>query len=117
MGTASLEERLREQRRVWVPLADGRRRIRFTRPLVTQLHTLANGITIDKVVQYVDGWEGFTEADILGAAVGSADPAEFSEALFAAWVADDLDVLSLVSEAIAEAVRQLMESRELIAKN
>lgn len=117
MAAVSLEDRLREQRRVWVPLADGRRRIRFSRPLVTQLRTLAAGVTLDVVCQYVDGWDGFTEADILGAAVGGDAPAEFTPGLFKAWAADDFDVLRTVAEAIADAVRRLIEERGLVEKN
>jgi hypothetical protein len=116
---ATLEERLAEQRRVWVPLGDdGRRRVRFSRPLATELHLLAAGLTVDTVCRYVDGWDGFTDADILGAAVGSSDtPADFTPTLFAAWVRDEMDVLKTLAEAIAESVRQLVERRELVGKN
>lgn len=115
---ASLEERLAEQRRVWVALGDdGRRRVRFSRPLATELHLLTVGLTVDTVCRYVDGWDGFTEADILGPAVGGSDPAAFTPALFALWVRDDLDALQTLAEAIVDSVRRLLERRELVAKN
>lgn len=44
---------------------------------------------VDLVKQYVTGWEGITEADLVNG--GSADPAPFSPELWAEWIVDQPD--------------------------
>lgn len=109
--------RLAEQRRTWIPLADGRRRVRITRPLDTELPGLAGKPLVDVVCQYVDGWEGFTEADILGDAAGSDAPAEFSPELFSLWARDQVPVLTTLAEGLSQIVETRVKQQAATAKN
>jgi hypothetical protein len=115
--SAQLIERLLEQRRTWIPLGDGRRRVRICRPAATELHTLVGGVTADVVCKYVDAWEGFTEADILGDAAGSDTPVTFSAELFDLWARDHVDVIRVVAEGLLASVTALMQRQADTAKN
>lgn len=118
MATASdLIARLAEQRRTWIPLADGRRRVRVSHPLATELHELSGFPTVEIVCRYADGWDGFTEADILGGAAGSDLPAEFSRELFSLWARDQVETLTTVAEGLLEIIRRRVEQQAGIAKN
>ena len=62
---------LRKGRLHWVDLAPGRR-VQFRRPLETEMYRFVGGVTVEHVVEFVCGWEGFTEGTLLGEAVGEA---------------------------------------------
>lgn len=86
--------RIREQRMKWVDL-QGKpgKRVRIIRPTETEqsLHFFKDErlvVGVEQVRQYVVDWEGFTEADLLGAAVGASDPVAFSSELWAEVVSD-----------------------------
>lgn len=113
---ASIAERLLAQRQHWVEVAPGKR-VRYLRPRETEFASLYGGITPEHVCQQVNGWEGFTEADLLGSAVGASDPAPFSTELWAEYVLDKTDVLAQVAGAIGEAVNQHLKTRADAAKN
>lgn len=74
-------------------------------------------VGIEQVQQYVIGWEGFTEATILGATVGSSDPLDFDRELWSEWVADKVDVIAAVARAILDAVVKHITEREAAGKN
>ncbi len=85
--------RLREQRMKWVELAAlPGKRVRIIRPTETELPEFFQGgrltVGLEQVKRFVVDWEGFTEADLLGAAVGSSDPLPFDPALWAEVAAD-----------------------------
>ena len=95
MSTAAntLVARLREQRMKWVDLADeDGKRVRIIRPTETELGSLFKGgqlsIGLEEVKRFVVDWEGITEADLLGPAIGAADAVPFDAALWAEVVAD-----------------------------
>lgn len=116
MNAEQLIARMLEQRAHWAPLPGGRR-VRFHRPPELDMPKLLGGVRLEHVVEYACGWEGFTEATFLGAAVGSSDPLPFNRDVWAAWVADNADAVGPVAQAIAEAVTQHLQSREAVAKN
>lgn len=109
--------KLREQRRSWVTLADGRLRVRIIRPPETELHKLIGGVDVDLLCKYVDGWSGFTEADLLGSGIGGDVAVEFDHELFAEWARDHVDVVREVAEAILAAVSKHLEARKAVAGN
>lgn len=85
--------RLREQRMTWVELAAlPGKRVRIIRPTETELAEFFQGsrltVGLEQVKRYVVDWEGFTEADLIGAALGASDPVPFDAALWAEVVAD-----------------------------
>lgn len=93
-NASRLITRLREQRMKWVDLAgEPGKRVRIIRPTESELaqHFFKDGrlvVGIEEVKRFVVEWDGFTEADFLGAAVGSSDPLPFDAALWAEVVAD-----------------------------
>jgi hypothetical protein len=113
---ADLLEQLRAKRRHWVEVKPGRR-VRYSRPPETELHKLAAGITVHTVCEYVDGWEGFTTADVLGDEIGSDLVAEFTPALFAEWLSDRVDLTALIAGDISKRITEHLERRAGVEKN
>ena len=121
---------MRAQRLSWVvlePAKDGRaeKRVQITRPpendvaaFVSQtpegLFTLE--ASAEHVTKYVTGWDGITEADLIGPA-GSSDPAAFAPALWSVVVADKLAWLQAVATAILEAIVKHREALDADTKN
>lgn len=120
--TSLVLKQLREQRRHWVevlPGGDGRpaREVCFRRPLEAELHRFTGGVSVDHVCEYVEGWRGFTEADLLGSAIGASDAVDFDAELWSAWVRDNVAVVRKVAEAIAEQIALHLKRTEDAAKN
>jgi len=113
----ALIARMDEQRTRWVPLPDGKR-VQVRRPLQTELRLfVGGGVSIEHVCQYVCGWDGFTEADLLGAAVGSSDPLPFAAELWDRVVRDRIDYVQPVAEAMASAIGDYLQTIGSAEKN
>jgi len=128
LAPSLLLQQLLEQRRSWVELEPGKRvRItrppeadvvrRFLRPSATEGGKFAVAITDEDASQYVVGWEGFTEADVLGQGVGGSSQAAFSLDLWRAVSADRYDWLRTVTKGVLDAVIAFQEKRAVDAKN
>ena len=116
-ATASaLLQRLVDQRRHWVDLGGGKR-LQYLRPPEVELPQFIGGVKVEHVIQYACGWDGFTEADLLGAAVGSSDPAPFGTDLWAEWVRDNTDVLPGIAQHMADTASAFLARRAETAKN
>lgn len=116
-----LQRRL-EQQSEWVslPVAAGEpaRRVRVRRPYATDIAVFAGGnITAEHVVQCVEAWEGFTEATLLGAAIGSEDAVEFHRDLWADWVRDNPAAYVAVANGLAEGVARAAERFKALQGN
>ena len=104
--------RMRSQRQSWVDLEPGKR-VQIIRPPESQLvdFTTSAGLSQSDMVQiilrrserYVTGWEGFTEADLVGAA-GSGDAIEFTPELWAEVVADKVDWIAAINNALVASI-------------
>lgn len=116
MDEAALLARLDEQRKHWATLPDGKR-VQFRRPLETELPRFTGGVTVEHLCDYACGWEGFTEADLLGAAIGSDDKVEFSTALWSRLVRDRVEYVAPVATAMVECITAHLASKKAIAKN
>lgn len=116
MDVPALLARMAAQREAWVDLPGGQR-VQYRRPAEVDLPRLAGGVTPDVVCDCVCGWDKFTEADLLGAAVGSSDPVPFDGRLWAAYVRDKSDVMQTVAKAIAATVTDFLLKRQADAKN
>lgn len=80
--------------------------------------TLATiNVEIADVKKAVVGWEGFTEAAILGADIGSADPLEFDPELWGHLAADDRGWYMQVSLKMLEAITEHNKKKIAAAKN
>lgn len=116
MDIAALIAKMDEQRTAWVSLPDGKR-VQFRRPLETEFAQLRDGVGVDHLCRYVCGWDGFTEADLLGAAVGASDAVMFDAALWARVVRDRAAYVVPVAQAIVAAVTAHIETRDAATKN
>lgn len=113
---AGLVARIQAQRESWVELAPGKR-VRIRRPAEAQLARFRNGITVDHLAECVVGWEGFTEADLLGPAVGASDALPFAPELWGEVVRDRMDWVGTLAEALAEVISAHLAQRAATAKN
>lgn len=113
---AALIARMDLQRTHWADLPGGKR-VQFRRPLETEFGKFRQGVTVDHLVEFACGWEGFTEADLLGSAIGSSDAVSFSPDLWGRVVRDKLDYVEPLSTAIVDAITQHLARRDATAKN
>ncbi len=117
------------QRLRWVELApasDGKpaRRVQITRPTETEQPALLQrkgdgfqwSADIEHVKRFVVGWDGFTEADLVGAA-GGDQPVPFSAALWADVCADSSDTTTTVAAALLAFLADYHRTLEADAKN
>ena len=117
MDAKALIARMEAQRSSWVMLGEGRR-VRFVRPPELELVHLMDGVRAEHVVRYVTGWEGFTEATLLGPAHGSGDTQlPFDRDLWQAYVSDQAEECRLVAEAITATTAEYLQRRQETAKN
>jgi hypothetical protein len=122
MAGLSLIERLLAQRESWVELepAGGglsARRVRVRRPPETEFHMLAQGVEVEHLKAYVVGWDGITEADVLGAAVGASDPVPFDAALWGELAKDRPDWYRKAAHGLIEAITTHLAAKAADAKN
>lgn len=110
MDVKTLLARAAAQREHWADLGNGKR-LRFLRPVEVEMPALLNGVTVEHVIGCANGWEGFTEADLLGAAVGASDPLPFHVDLWSAVVRDNAAYVAAVSQAIADAVTEYLKRK------
>jgi len=114
---------LRAARQTWVDLEPGKR-VQIIRPPEAALHEFnvqAGENNVERmlrcVVKYVTGWEGITEADLLGAALAPADAVAFDAALWATVVADRVDWIRLVMSALIDAIDAHDLAKQAAEKN
>lgn len=113
---AALIARLHEQRRRWVDLPGGAR-VRFLRPAETEFARFRLGVTVEHVCEYVDGWEGVSEATLLGASVGASDPLPFTSDLWSTVVRDRMEWVPPVARAIAQSISDHLAAKDATEKN
>lgn len=108
---------LEEARRHWVDLDNGMR-VRFRRPLETELHRFRESrVEVDHVCEYVDGWAQTTGAHILGPELGASDELPFDPLLWSAFVRDRAEHVATVANAIARVVTEHIQAKADAAKN
>ena len=112
----ALLARMATQREAWADLGGGRR-LQYRRPPEVELPRMIAGVGLEHVVQYACGWDGFTEADLLGAGIGSSDALPFHRDLWAAYVADHAEELQTASTAMAQTVTVYLQRKADVAKN
>lgn len=91
--------------------------MRFLRPPETEFARFRLGITVEHVCEYVDGWDGVSEATLLGASVGASDPLPFTPELWAAAVRDRMDWVPPVARAIAQSITDHLAAKETASGN
>ena len=116
MDLAALIARMDAQRSFWAALPDGKR-VQMRRPLETEFGRFRGGVTVEHVAEYACGWEGFTEADLLGPAIGSSDPLPFEPALWARVVRDRVAYVKPAAQEMVKAIDAHLATRATTAKN
>lgn len=125
-----LIQQLRDQRKRWIPLEEGpgaaaAKRVQILRPPETDLPdfltTTEDGhytlqAELRHVEKYVVGWDGFTEADLVGPA-GSSDAAPFAPELWREVVADKLQWMRQIAQALLDLILEHRAARDTAAKN
>ena len=121
--TAQLIKRLREQRMQWVDLQDKPgKRVRLIRPTEVEISQQlikdgAVSVGVAEVQRFAVDWEGFTEADLLGAALGSSDPVAFTPALWAEVVSDQSAWVRGLAQTLLDMVVKHSADKKADAKN
>ena len=111
----ALINQLRGQRTGRVEVLPGKHLL-VIRPAEAQMPRF-RGMTSELLIGQVIGWDGLTQADLLGASVGSSTPAEFSPELAAEVLADRVEWLGKVSEWLVDAIQAHLEKKAAAAKN
>ena len=121
--SATLITRLLAARQTWVELEPGKL-VQIIRPPEAALYEFnlqGSENNIDRmlrcVTKYVTGWEGITEADLLGAALAPADAVPFDAAIWAAVVADRVHWIRVVMDALIDAINTHDHAKQAAAKN
>jgi len=74
-----------------------------------KLREIARDVVID--------WRGFTEADLLGEAVGASSPQEFDKDIFAEWVDDESVILIAIATHAATVYAAHRDKKAAAEKN
>ena len=118
-----LINQLRAQRQSWVELEPGKR-VQIMRPPESEINAFmridgasrAMVASLAQVSKYVTGWEGITEADLLGAS-GASDPVPFDAELWGEVVADRGDWLKIVAAALLASIVKHFDQKAAAEKN
>lgn len=116
MTPQQLIEGMLDRRRQWVELPEGKA-VRVVRPAEADMPRYRRGVTVELLGECVDGWRGFTEADLLGQTIGTDSPVEFDADLWRAYVADHVKLVGPVAGKVAELIKQHLEAQAAAAKN
>lgn len=128
MSNDALLRKMRAQRMQWVELepasdAGPVKRVRVIRPTEVEIGrnlvrgTGGLGVGFEEVVRFTVEWDGFREADLLGAALGSSDAIEFDSDLWGEMVANRSHWLKTVGQVILDAVVAHISEQEQARKN
>jgi hypothetical protein len=124
--SADIAARMRKQRERWLSLDEektGGRALLLRRPQPLELmaYTDQGKMTADSSMRMardaVVNWRGFTEATLLGAAIGGDTEVEFSREAFAEWLGDNPEELQRISRQVLELVNSHNEAKAETAKN
>ena len=124
MASKELLAKLKNRRQKSVEVAEGKT-VQFMRPPEADFPSLLSftdgkgvwNVTLEHVRKYVTGWKGVTEADLIGASVGSSDEEEFDAELWGEVAADNFEWQQKVAQAILDSVVNHITERDATAKN
>lgn len=117
---SDLVARVLAQRERWVELDGPALRVRIRRPDALARARMAGmdrNAVIESALASVVGWDGFTEARVLGAALGSEVAVPFDAALWAVLAGDRADWLQAVLTAYMDMIEAHAAQQEAAAKN
>lgn len=109
--------RSRENARLfWVEVDGPAKRLQVARPHQAEWRRFA-APSVELVAGYVRGWDGITDADLRGAAIGTGDVVPFDADLCLDVLRDDVAWASTVQARIVEEINKHAEARAATAKN
>lgn len=112
---SGLAAKLRAKRESLVTLEPGKT-MRIRRPAATRLGQFRH-ITAELAAACCVGWDGITEADLLGAEIGSSDPAPFDTEACLEVLADRREWFAKVCDGLVMAISAFLQAEEAAAKN
>jgi hypothetical protein len=113
---STLSDRIRAQREAWLEVSEGKR-VKIRRPAELQLAALKNGIEVEHIADVVVDWEGWTEADFLGGALGKSDPLPFDADAWREYVMDHGEIAAKIAQQFVDLVSKHFEVKADTAKN
>lgn len=116
VDVAALVARALARRERWVDLEAGKR-VCMRRPAAVQMARARGGITVEFLAAAAVGWEGMTEADLLGADGDAGKPLAFAQELWAVIVEDHADWAAKCAQQVMEMAAAHLAEREATAKN
>lgn len=125
MSDDALIRKLRAQREFWMelaPAADGRPalRVKLRRPTEWEVaRDFASGTRdpMANVRDYTVDWEGFSEATLLGDAIGSSDPLPFDREVWYEASSDRAEWSQPVVAKLVEVINERAKRQQDAAKN
>lgn len=87
------------------------------RPSEYEMVAPKSGTSLDFILRYVVGWDGYTEADLLGQAVGSDQPVGWDPAVFAVYLTDRMADIRAIDTHLGGLITAYAKQRESVAKN
>lgn len=120
MDGKTIAAQLRKRRENSVEVAAGKT-VKFLRPPECDFVSMLTGnggwaVTGDHVRKYTFGWDGYTEADIIGAS-GAGDPQPFDVDLFAEMSLDDMAMTMKIAEAILDSIVKHLNAKAAVQGN
>lgn len=91
--------------------------LKLRRPGEVQMVALRGGISRERLQTMVVGWEGFTEADLLGPTVGASDKVPFSADVFGTWIEDRATEYAKVCHEVMRLIDEHLKAKEQAGKN
>lgn len=116
MDTKALIRQMLAQRERWVNL-DETHAVKVRRPAEAEMPAFFKSTGVEAACTHVVDWRGFTEADLLGASVGSSDALTFDADLWRHVVSDRLEWAGIVAEEISEEAQRHILARKEAEKN
>jgi hypothetical protein len=116
MDAKTLIAALLDQRDSWCELAPALK-VKLRRPPEEELGQFYGGVTAAAVKKYAVDWSGFTEAELLGAAVGSSSLLPFSADVWAVVVGDKAEWLELCAQHLVQQITAHLNAKAATAKN
>lgn len=114
----ALIRQLLSAREHWIDVAEGKA-LKIRRPLEAEMQTMfrrvegkpAFRVEFEDVLRFATDWRGFTEADLLGDAVGSSDPAPFDREVVRIAIGDNLEWLQSAINGLSDLIIERMTAR------
>jgi hypothetical protein len=118
MEAAALVKAMRAQREAWLELRKvPEQKLLVRRPTESQYPKLRDGVPMEMCVSCIVGWEGVTEADLLGAAIGASDPVPFHPDVMNEALQDRTTWAVKVQNKIVEMVNAHFQQKDKAEKN